>query len=139
MTWSQKGWLTVALSQPGYGKSDGPSDFCGPRTQNAARAVIDHVRKMEFIKKKSIVVYEELSSRSPINFADNVKANILMFHGENDERAPFEHAKQFAEKVRAHGGKVTLIPFPAEHIIPPQLIAEPMEEFLRKMESISRQ
>ncbi len=30
-----KGWIASAVSQPGYGASTGPPDYCGPRTQNA--------------------------------------------------------------------------------------------------------
>jgi dipeptidyl aminopeptidase/acylaminoacyl peptidase len=55
--WPKKGWITVALSQPGYGKSEGHPDFCGPVSQQAALAVIDHFRKMDIVKKNSIVVY----------------------------------------------------------------------------------
>ncbi|WP_428527292.1 alpha/beta hydrolase family protein [Roseibium sp.] len=29
------GWIASAVSQPGYGASTGPPDYCGPRTQNA--------------------------------------------------------------------------------------------------------
>ena len=56
-SWTEKGWMTVAYSQPGYGASDGPADFCGPATQQAVLEVINHVRAMENVKKDSIVVY----------------------------------------------------------------------------------
>jgi dipeptidyl aminopeptidase/acylaminoacyl peptidase len=36
------GVLALSLSQPGYGRSDGPPDFCGPRTQGAIRSVLHH-------------------------------------------------------------------------------------------------
>jgi dipeptidyl aminopeptidase/acylaminoacyl peptidase len=36
------GVLGVALSQPGYGGSSGPPDFCGPRTQGAILAILRH-------------------------------------------------------------------------------------------------
>jgi dipeptidyl aminopeptidase/acylaminoacyl peptidase len=36
------GALAIALSQPGYGNSSGPPDFCGPRTQGAILAVLRH-------------------------------------------------------------------------------------------------
>jgi dipeptidyl aminopeptidase/acylaminoacyl peptidase len=36
------GVLAIALSQPGYGGSSGPPDFCGPRTEGAIRAVLRH-------------------------------------------------------------------------------------------------
>ena len=41
------GALGVSLSQPGYGGSDGPPDFCGPRTQGAILSVLRHaVRRL---------------------------------------------------------------------------------------------
>lgn len=38
--WAQRGYLAVAISQPGYGRSSGPPDFCGPLSQRAVSAVI---------------------------------------------------------------------------------------------------
>ena len=38
--WVSRELLTVAVSQPGYGGSDGPPDYCGPRSQEAVRAVL---------------------------------------------------------------------------------------------------
>jgi dipeptidyl aminopeptidase/acylaminoacyl peptidase len=39
-TLSSRGYLAVAVSQPGYGNSAGPADFCGPFTQHAVSGVI---------------------------------------------------------------------------------------------------
>jgi dipeptidyl aminopeptidase/acylaminoacyl peptidase len=39
--WAQRGMLSVAVSQPGYGGSDGPPDYCGPRSQSAVRAALN--------------------------------------------------------------------------------------------------
>jgi dipeptidyl aminopeptidase/acylaminoacyl peptidase len=36
------GVLGVSLSQPGYGGSDGPPDYCGPSTQSAILSVLRH-------------------------------------------------------------------------------------------------
>jgi dipeptidyl aminopeptidase/acylaminoacyl peptidase len=55
--WSEKGWLTVALSQPGYGGSDGPTDFCGPLSMEAVAEVVKHIRAMPNIKKDKIFLY----------------------------------------------------------------------------------
>jgi dipeptidyl aminopeptidase/acylaminoacyl peptidase len=38
--WTKKGFVAAAISQPGYGESDGPADFCGPRSQQSAVDVI---------------------------------------------------------------------------------------------------
>lgn len=39
-----RGYLAVAVSQPGYGNSSGPADFSGPFTQHAVSAVIATLR-----------------------------------------------------------------------------------------------
>ena len=36
------GALALSLSQPGYGGSSGPPDFCGPRTQGAIVSILRH-------------------------------------------------------------------------------------------------
>jgi dipeptidyl aminopeptidase/acylaminoacyl peptidase len=41
---ASRGYLAVAVSQPGYGNSTGPADFCGPFTQHAVTAVIARLR-----------------------------------------------------------------------------------------------
>ena len=48
------GIVAVAVSQPGYGKSDGPPDYCGPVTQEATRAVLAEMRRLPFIDPKRI-------------------------------------------------------------------------------------
>jgi dipeptidyl aminopeptidase/acylaminoacyl peptidase len=40
-----RGYLAVAVSQPGYGTSAGPADFCGPFTQHAVSGVIAKLRR----------------------------------------------------------------------------------------------
>jgi dipeptidyl aminopeptidase/acylaminoacyl peptidase len=40
------GYVAAAVSMPGYGRSDGPPDFCGPRSQEAVRAGLAHLRAM---------------------------------------------------------------------------------------------
>jgi len=51
---AELGYVSVAISQPGYGASDGPPDFCGPFTQHAVTAVIDEFKKKKFIDPKKI-------------------------------------------------------------------------------------
>jgi hypothetical protein len=36
-----RSYVAAALSQPGYGDSDGPPDYCGPFTQDATMVAID--------------------------------------------------------------------------------------------------
>lgn len=49
--------VVVSVSQPGYGKSDGPPDYCGPFTQEAVLAVIEEVRKWPFVNPDLVGVY----------------------------------------------------------------------------------
>jgi dipeptidyl aminopeptidase/acylaminoacyl peptidase len=53
---ARRGWVAIALSQPGYGRSDGPPDFCGPLSQAAIRAVIAHARRLSFVDPKRIAL-----------------------------------------------------------------------------------
>ncbi len=49
--------IAASLSQPGYGASDGPPDFCGPATQSAIRAGLRHLRSRPDVDYKKTVLY----------------------------------------------------------------------------------
>jgi len=53
----ENGMIVVSISQPGYGKSDGPPDFCGPYSQQTVSAVIDYFRKFDFVDKSKMALY----------------------------------------------------------------------------------
>ena len=53
---AQRGYLAVAVSQPGYGGSTGPADFCGPFTQRAVSAVIAKIRADGFLGDRLVLV-----------------------------------------------------------------------------------
>jgi dipeptidyl aminopeptidase/acylaminoacyl peptidase len=55
--WTKKGFVTVAISQPGYGDSEGPADFCGHKTQRAALDVIQFFRKKSDLVSSHMFVY----------------------------------------------------------------------------------
>ena len=42
---SRLGITAAAVSQPGFGTSDGPADFCGPSTQKAIVAALDFLKR----------------------------------------------------------------------------------------------
>ena len=46
---------------------------------------------------------ELMSDRSPINFADRVKAPVLFLIGENDSRCPYGQAMAYVEELAARG------------------------------------
>jgi dipeptidyl aminopeptidase/acylaminoacyl peptidase len=50
------GVVAVAVSQPGYGASDGPADYCGPATQDAVITVLSHFRDQPFVDPARIVL-----------------------------------------------------------------------------------
>ena len=51
-----RGFVAIAVSQPGYGASDGPPDYCGSFTQNAVIAVIDKLVYAGVIKPNQIIL-----------------------------------------------------------------------------------
>ena len=51
------GFVVAAVSQPGYGESDGPPDFCGPVSQDAVHAVLAALRANPRIDPQRIALY----------------------------------------------------------------------------------
>jgi dipeptidyl aminopeptidase/acylaminoacyl peptidase len=62
VTWGEldrfanKGYLAVAVSQPGYGHSSGPADFCGPFTQHAVSAVLAKLKSDGLVTNNKILI-----------------------------------------------------------------------------------
>lgn len=54
---AKRGYVAASVSQPGYGNSDGPPDFCGPFTQDAVLAVIEFLRNKPFVNPNKIALY----------------------------------------------------------------------------------
>jgi dipeptidyl aminopeptidase/acylaminoacyl peptidase len=53
---ADRGYLAVSISQPGYGDSTGPADFCGPMTQHAVSAVIAKLRSQGYVQSNRILI-----------------------------------------------------------------------------------
>jgi dipeptidyl aminopeptidase/acylaminoacyl peptidase len=53
---AERGYIGVAVSQPGYGRSEGPADFMGPLTQGAVEQVLDHFRGEPFVRRDRIAL-----------------------------------------------------------------------------------
>jgi dipeptidyl aminopeptidase/acylaminoacyl peptidase len=54
---ASRGYVAAALSQPGYGDSDGPPDYCGPFTQDATMVAVDFLRRQPFVDSKRVALY----------------------------------------------------------------------------------
>lgn len=52
-----EGILTVSISVPGFGRSDGTRDWSGPISQKAVFAVIDHFRQFPFVDTDRMGIY----------------------------------------------------------------------------------
>ncbi|MDF3034623.1 MAG: Alpha/beta hydrolase family protein [Alphaproteobacteria bacterium] len=55
--YAQKGFIAVSISQPGYGKSDGSPDFCGPLSQAALKSVITIFKKRSDVNPDKVFLY----------------------------------------------------------------------------------
>ena len=56
-TMARRGYVAAAISQPGYGNSEGPPDFCGPATQDAVLAALEHLRGKPFVDPDRVAVF----------------------------------------------------------------------------------
>ena len=54
---ASRGYVAASLSQPGYGNSDGPADYCGPITQDAVLVGLDFLRKQSFVAANKLAIY----------------------------------------------------------------------------------
>jgi dipeptidyl aminopeptidase/acylaminoacyl peptidase len=54
---ARRGYVAASLSQPGYGHSDGPPDYCGPFTQEAVLVALDFLRKRPSVDPGKLVLY----------------------------------------------------------------------------------
>ena len=53
---AERGYLAVAVSQPGYGESTAEADFCGPFTQRAVMGVIAKLRAEGYVSSGKLVL-----------------------------------------------------------------------------------
>jgi len=54
---ASRGYVAAAVSQPGYGYSDGPPDYCGPFSQEAVLTAIEFLRNKPFVNPHQVVLY----------------------------------------------------------------------------------
>ncbi|KAH8880595.1 putative dipeptidyl peptidase IV [Thozetella sp. PMI_491] len=56
-------------------------------------------------------IYRE---RSPLHFAQQIRAPLLLIHGEDDRVVPIEQSREIQRKIEERGGDVKLVAVPAE-------------------------
>jgi dipeptidyl aminopeptidase/acylaminoacyl peptidase len=189
---ANRGYLAVSISQPGYGNSTGPADFCGPLTQRAVAAVISRLRADGYVKANKVLVQgvsrgamvagllaakdpsiagivmisgaydlpeyvrnsespmqksvvealvtetggtqDALRSRSLINFANQIKAPVLILNGAKDDRTDPMQALRLAEAINSHGGQARTIIYPQYgHNIPVEVRNKDVGPFIEKV------
>ena len=54
---AKRGYVAASVSQPGYGQSDGPADFCGPFTQEAVLGAIEFLRRKPFVNPNKVALF----------------------------------------------------------------------------------
>jgi dipeptidyl aminopeptidase/acylaminoacyl peptidase len=84
---ANRGYLAVAISQPGYGNSSGPADFCGPFTQHAVEGVIAKLKSEGQVEGGKLLI--EGVSRGAVTAGlvaatDPSVAGLVLISGEYD-------------------------------------------------------
>jgi len=54
---AKRGFVAASVSQPGYGQSDGPADYCGPFTQEAVLGAIEFLRTKPFVNPNKVGLF----------------------------------------------------------------------------------
>ncbi|MBB3655587.1 dipeptidyl aminopeptidase/acylaminoacyl peptidase [Rhizobium sp. BK650] len=85
--------IAAAVSQPGFGASDGPADFCGPNTQRAIIAALSFLGEQPCVDAGRIVLYGNsrgaVASAMVATQVSDLRAVILR-SGVYDLRAAYE-------------------------------------------------
>ncbi|MDH6268398.1 dipeptidyl aminopeptidase/acylaminoacyl peptidase [Rhizobium sp. SG_E_25_P2] len=91
------GVTAASVSQPGFGASDGPADFCGPRTQQAIVAALDFLKRQPSVDPTRIILYGHsrgaVASAMVASKAADLKA-IILTGGVYDLRDAYEHSSR---------------------------------------------
>jgi len=114
---ARRGVVAVSVSQPGYGQSDGPPDFCGPYTQHAVMAVVAELRKWKFVNPDKIGLYgisRGAVVASLVEAQDRRLAAAILVAGFYDFEKSYQnlieeartnaHARGMVENIQAESG-----------------------------------
>jgi hypothetical protein len=98
-----RGYLAVAVSQPGYGRSSGPADFCGPlhaaRGRRRDRGAL--TAGLVAAHDSSIAGLVLISGvYSVLGVAGAIRAATLVLNGAQDERTSADQARALAAATR---------------------------------------
>jgi dipeptidyl aminopeptidase/acylaminoacyl peptidase len=72
-----------------------------------------------------------LRERSLLNYAQDVKASVLILNGAKDDRTDPDQARRLAEAINAHGGPARAIVYPDYgHQIPVEIRSKDVDPFI---------
>ena len=81
----------------------------------------------------SVMDSDKLLKHSPISYAANVTAPVLLLHGESDHRCPIGQSEEYFVTLERHGKEVELVRFPGcSHSFPRTGHAKMREEYLAR-------
>lgn len=102
---ADEGYLAVAISLPGYGKSSGPRDFAGPFTQDAVMAVIQQLKNEKQAMPDRIAIHGTslgAMTAALIGAQEQDLAGLVLISGLYDLSAFFEQRNTLAaNSIRA--------------------------------------
>ena len=90
----QRGFLVAAVSQSGYGNTDGPLDFCGPLSQQAIATAIAALRSHPDVHPKRVFLHGRSRgavASSVVATGDTGIAGVILESGVYDVKSEYEN------------------------------------------------
>jgi dipeptidyl aminopeptidase/acylaminoacyl peptidase len=92
------------------------------------------------IKEEMPINKEEFANRSALNYAANIRAQVLILHGADDQNSPVGQADAFADALRKAGVNIELHIFPGtNHQIPLRARQPIVNAFLKRALGVAQE
>ena len=91
-----KGFFVGPCRKLGYGRTDGPLDFCGPASQRAVATAVNALRRNSSVRSNAVFVHGRSRGATTVSMAATEGlgiAGVILEDGTYDQRSAYEQIR----------------------------------------------